>query len=268
MKIKSNANSVHKTINVKTNRTLLNLLVISALVSSPLMAKTEQQLQRNDAQTTEEIGLGTGVLLGAIFGGPIGAIVTGIAGTFIAKHINAKDDIEHLEISLADQSENHQQEVALQKREFNKKLQSSEQAYQAELLALEQNYQATGQMQAENLLMSLQFSTGSSDIAPHYQEQVAVLADLLNRSPKMAIDLSGYTDMEGEESLNQNLSLARVNEVKRLLMAQGVEGNRIQTFSYGEGAPVVATAQQESSFYDRRVVLKLHTKQTQTAKNQ
>ena len=106
--------------------------------------------------------------------------------------------------------------------------------------------------------MSLQFSTGSSDIAPHYQEQVAALAQILNSSPSMKIDLSGYTDLTGEESLNQTLSQARVETVKTLLMAQGVEEQQIATFAFGEGSPVVANNEREVSFYDRRVVLKLH----------
>jgi sortase system peptidoglycan-associated protein len=113
-------------------------------------------------------------------------------------------------------------------------------------------------MQAENLLMSLQFSTGSSDIAAHYQEQVAALAQILNNSPTLKIDLSGYTDLTGEESLNQMLSKARVESVKALLMAQGVEEQQIATFAFGENAPVVASNEREVSFYDRRVVLKLH----------
>jgi len=200
--------------------------------------------------------------------GPVGAIVAGIAGTFIAKHINANDNIEHLELALKQEHESYQQQIAQSTQTFEQKLQKSEQAYQAELLALEQNYKTTGQLQAENLLMSLQFSTGSSEIAPHYQEQISVLADLLNRNSSMSVDLSGYTDLAGDESINDALSLARVASVKTLLMAQGVDEQRIITFSYGEAAPVVANAEQERSFYDRRVVMKLHNNASQTAQNQ
>ena len=150
---------------------------------------------------------------------------------------------------------------------LNRKLELAEQAYQAELLALQQSYQASGQLQAENLLMSLQFSTGSSEIAPHYREQVAALANLLTRSPGLSIDLSGYTDLQGDEMLNHKLSLARVASVKNALVGQGVAQGRIQTYAHGENAPVVANAQKEVSFYDRRVVVKLHQQVEQTAKN-
>ena len=111
------------------------------------------------------------------------------------------------------------------------------------------------------LLMSLQFSTGSSKIAHHYQEQVTALANVLINSPHMKIDLSGYTDLTGAASLNQALSQARVESVKKLLLAQGVNPQQIATFAFGEAAPVVANNEQEVSFYDRRVEIKLHQRE-------
>ena len=260
------------------NKTLIATALVSSLLctsvmasdikSTPASAQMIKQEQHEAAELNQEIGIGTGFVVGAIAGGPIGAIVAAFAGNFIAEHINANDNIDALELALTKEQENHQQALHANQQLFEQKLQLSEQEYQAELLSLEQNYQTSGQLQAENLLMSLQFSTGSTEIAPHYQEQIAVLADLLNRTPSMSVDLSGYTDLLGEEALNQKLSLARVQKVKDLLMAQGVEDNRIITAAYGEAQPMVANAQQESSFYDRRVVMKLHNQVNHTAKNQ
>jgi len=49
-------------------------------------------------------------------------------------------------------------------------------------------------------------------------------------------------------------------------MAQGVNEEQISTFAYGENSPVVATDEKQISFYDRRVVLKLHNPLSQMAK--
>ncbi len=38
----------------------------------------------------------------------------------------------------------------------------------------------------------------------------------------------------------------------------GVNEEQIATFAFGENSPVVANNEREVSFYDRRVVLKLH----------
>ena len=245
----------------KTSRakTLLNVALISALTVSPVFAssyeKTAQNIaeQENSAQLKEEIGFGTGMVIGAILGGPIGAFITGVAGNMIAKNINATDEIDSL--STAYSAEKKSNEVSLAR--YQRQIEQAEQSYQMELLALEQNYQAASNLQAQNLLMSLQFSTGSSEIKLHYQEQIESLAHIVQQSPNLSLDLSGYTDKQGSDALNQALSLARINAVKNALIDQGVRADRISLFAFGEQQSVVASVDKEVSFYDRRVVIKL-----------
>jgi len=263
---------------------LLATVVITAMTSTSVLAyenDIENKLmgeEKHQAQTANEnFGFGAGAVIGGIAAGPLGAIVAGVGGIFIAQFINMKDDNEELTVALTQEQQAHLLANEQVKKQYQAKLQSLESSYQQQLVTMENQQQGSGQLQvgllqAEKLLMSLQFSTGSSDIAAHYQEQVAALAQILNSSPLMKIDLSGYTDLTGEESLNQTLSKARVESVKTLLMAQGVEEQQIATFAFGEGAPVVANNEREVSFYDRRVVLKLHksstSENTEMIKNQ
>jgi len=225
---------------------------VSATENTLTSVKTQQQETKD-----ENIGFGTGAIIGAIVAGPVGAFVVGIGGVFIAKYINVNDHNDELSHALVKEQQKQGSNEQIQSQ-YQAKLQRLETLYQQQLVALEKQKNKPGQLQADNLLMSLQFSTGSSDIAPHYQEQVAALAQILNDSPAMKIDLSGYTDLTGEQSLNQTLSQARVESVRTLLMAQGVDEQQIATFAFGEDSPVVANSEREVSFYDRRVVLKLH----------
>jgi sortase system peptidoglycan-associated protein len=264
-----------KTFNSKLNPA--KLLLIASLITAPTLSHSAYAFEKDNAAENEtlqlsdsdkeSIGFGTGAIIGAIFGGPVGAILVGITGTLVAKTQNDGDNLSELQASLNKQENDYG--VAVQ--EFRRKLQYSEQNHQAELTALEQNfdkkYQHASQLQAENLLMSLQFSTGSSDIQPHYQSQIVALSEMLQQSPKLFIDLSGYTDKQGSENLNQALSIARVNSVKTALIDQGVSANRIKLFAYGEQAPVAANSAKEVSFYDRRVVIKLHSDTEQVANN-
>jgi len=256
------------------NNSLITCAVISALIASPVMANSEKHTQINDtsyiseqqkkqAQNNEGIGFGTGALIGAVVAGPFGAFFAGVAGSLIAKHVNVIDQRDSLTSALTEQKNNHQ--LALEK--YQSKLQQAEQEYQSELLALQQSQQNTTQLQAENLLMSLQFSTGSSDLQPHYQHQINSLATLLKQSNELSIDLSGYTDLQGDEQLNHALSIARVNTVKHALIQQGIAAERIHLYAFGENQPVVANAEKQVSFYDRRVVIKLRNEQQQMAKN-
>ena len=252
------ANSI-RVAKTTTAKTLINLALISALTVSPAFANSyekaaqEKNVQADSAQLREEIGFGTGMVIGAILGGPVGALITGIAGNMIAKNINTTDEIEIL--ASAYSKEKQSNELALER--YQTKIAQADQRYQAELLALEQTYQTASQLQAQNLLMSLQFSTGSSEIKAHYQEQIASLARIVQQSPNLTLDLSGYTDKQGSDELNQALSLARINAVKNALIDQGVPAERISLFAFGEQKTVVASVDIEVSFYDRRVVIKL-----------
>ena len=248
---------LYKTVGKKL---IITTAVITALATNSVSA-TENKLalapKHEQQAQNENIGFGTGALIGAITAGPIGAFVAGISGVYIAKFINVNDDNKELTTALLkEQKQNLSYEIV--QKNNQKKLERLKNSYQQKLVALEKQHKKAGQMQAENLLMSLQFSTGSSEIAPHYQEQVAALSQILNASPNMKIDLSGYTDLTGEQSLNKKLSQARVESVKTLLIAQGVDDSQIATFAFGEESPVVANSEREVSFYDRRVVLKLH----------
>lgn len=262
-----------------TKKALISAALISSLTISPVFANNDERAeklivqQQEDAQLKEEVGLGAGMVIGAIFGGPIGAFVTGVAGHLVAKNINAEDEVENLSSAYALEKQSNTEALARYKQEIAE----SEQRYQTELLALEQNYQSASLLQAQNLLMSLQFSTGSSEIKAHYQEQIASLARIVKQSPDLTLDLSGYTDKQGSEELNQALSLARINAVKNALIDQGVTAEQINLFAYGEQRPVVASTDKEISFYDRRVVIKLKNtaianqapehEDTQTAQN-
>ncbi|OUR62175.1 hypothetical protein A9Q74_06945 [Colwellia sp. 39_35_sub15_T18] len=252
-----------QSLNIK--KSLLATVIIAAIASAPVSAyenPNQENLNLTDKHQTqtknENIGFGTGAVIGAIAAGPLGAVIAGLGGIFIAKYINVNDENEELNLALNQEQQAQQLRHSEVKSQYQVKLQQLAASYQQQLAALENQQSQAGLSQAESLLMSLQFSTGSSDIAAHYQEQVSALAQILNNSPTMKIDLSGYTDLTGEESLNQTLSKARVESVKTLLMAQGVDEQQIATFAFGEGAPVVANNEREVSFYDRRVVLKLH----------
>lgn len=247
-------------MNKTFTKSLTAVLVSTALVTTPVMAKG---IDKKEQIKNENIGFGTGLVIGAIVAGPFGAFFSGVAGSLIAKHVNKVEENEVLTAEL----DKVTQERELQLASFQQRLQQSEQEYQQELITLQQSYLTKTQMQADNLLMSLQFSTGSSEIKHHYNEQISALASMLKQSPEVSVDLSGYTDLQGSEQRNQSLSLARVKAVKEALVNNGVEENKVNIFAFGENAPVVANAQQEASFYDRRVVIKLQNTNTEVANN-
>ncbi|XQW86700.1 sortase-associated OmpA-like protein PdsO [Thalassotalea piscium] len=251
-----------------TKSSILNAMVIASLVATPVMAEeqTINQTETNDsmsAEGKEGVGFGVGVVIGAIFGGPAGAFITGLAGNLIAKEMNAKEEINELSTTIAQEQ---QAKLALDEK-YARQLERQEQAFSEQLAAVKSSLSETSQLQAENLLMSLQFSTGSSELQAHYQTQINALANLLKQTGNLTVDLSGYTDLQGDEEYNHALSIARVNAVKKALIDNGVEPGRIKLFAFGENDPVVANHEKEVSFYDRRVVIQLRPNQEQADQN-
>jgi len=152
---------------------IITTALMAALATSSVNAteniltpeKTQQQETNN-----ENIGFGTGAVIGAIVAGPVGAFVAGIGGVFVAKYINVNDQNDELSTALVNEQRKQRSNEQIQSQ-YQAKLQRIERSYQQQLVALENQKNQSGQLQADNLLMSLQFSTGSSDIAPHYQSK-------------------------------------------------------------------------------------------------
>ncbi|NMP32418.1 sortase-associated OmpA-like protein PdsO [Thalassotalea sp. M1531] len=240
---------------------LLTSIIASSIILTPLTHANDKQGLSD--QHEEEISFGAGAIIGGILGGPAGAMITGLASTFIMKNVNNEEKL----VALIDEKDQQEASFQTQIAQLNKQMRNAEHQYQQELLDLENVQQKAGALQASNLMMSLQFKTGSSQVPEYYQEQVQALANILNHETNLTIDLSGYTDLLGDSELNQKLSQARANSVKEQLVAFGVDEARISTFAFGDKKPVVANAQNQSSYYDRRVMISVKQPSEQVAKN-
>ncbi|OUS25913.1 hypothetical protein A9Q98_11515 [Thalassotalea sp. 42_200_T64] len=218
--------------------------------------------QIEDIPTEEKVGLSIGAIIGGIFGGPPGAFITALAGDFIGKHMVAEQEIIALEHTVDKQ----QRTASNNENRHQGEIKNLEIQYQQEMMSIANAYENSEKAQVENILVSLMFRTGSSDIEPHYQQQVIALAKVLQRSPHLNIDLSGFTDKQGEEQLNLVIAEQRVNKVKDLLIMQGVTEQRIITSAFGELAPIDQNVASEVNYFDRRVEMKLIVNSEEVAK--
>ena len=74
---------------------------------------------------------------------------------------------------------------------------------------------------------------------PQLDEYLRNLADQLKDSGE-TLTLTGHTDDKGEDAYNKELARKRANDVKTLLMAQGVPSNKIVVKSMGETEPIAS----------------------------
>jgi len=86
----------------------------------------------------------------------------------------------------------------------------------------------------ENLL----YETNSAAL-PGTVQELEVLAQFMTNKQNVKILVEGHTDNQGNNAINDALSLKRAETVKSYLMSKGIAANRIQTIGYGKRRPLM-----------------------------
>ncbi|MDD2639588.1 MAG: OmpA family protein [Arcobacteraceae bacterium] len=100
---------------------------------------------------------------------------------------------------------------------------------------------------------SIMFQRMSYNVTTQSQDTVEKIAQILIQNPQIKIEIAGHTDAKGDDSFNQMISEQRANSVKNLLIALGVEENRLSAKGYGETMPLVPNDKEGYSLTNRRV---------------
>ena len=83
------------------------------------------------------------------------------------------------------------------------------------------------------------FKFGSWELTPDSEDGLNALVKLLNDNPNITIEMAAHTDMIGNNTSNQELSLKRAQSVVNYLIKNGIEQERLTPVGYGEEKPVV-----------------------------
>jgi len=98
---------------------------------------------------------------------------------------------------------------------------------------------------------NLTFDSGSAKISGDSALEVDNLASILKAYPNVKINVSGYTDSQGDAAKNKTLSEARAAAVKGRLMAQGIGADRVATQGFGDANPVASNDTAEGRAQNR-----------------
>jgi type IX secretion system PorP/SprF family membrane protein len=102
------------------------------------------------------------------------------------------------------------------------------------------------------------FATGSKGIRTDDIFDIIERAiDILYADKQSVVILSGHTDAEGDEYHNMLLSQARTEVVKKYMMRQGIDENRITTVAYGETMPLENNKTKDGKQLNRRVEINI-----------
>ncbi|MDE1951548.1 MAG: OmpA family protein [Betaproteobacteria bacterium] len=97
------------------------------------------------------------------------------------------------------------------------------------------------------------FATGSAQINSHLYPALTQLATGLMQNPTESVQILGYTDSTGTDTINYPLSDNRALSVKNYLVSRGVQPQRIATQGMGPQNPVASNATAQGRAMNRRV---------------
>ena len=110
----------------------------------------------------------------------------------------------------------------------------------------------------ESQLSAVYFGFDKFDLDSDMQTKISAAAELgKSGAVDYNVKLEGNCDEWGSDEYNFALGLKRANAVKKALVSEGVNANRISMVSYGESNPTCSDKTQECWSKNRRVDFKL-----------
>ncbi|KQI71596.1 hypothetical protein AN191_11440 [Loktanella sp. 5RATIMAR09] len=101
------------------------------------------------------------------------------------------------------------------------------------------------------------FDPGSADLTIDTQPVVDDIADILKKCGDLRIRVSGFTDSQGREVMNQQLSQDRADAVLTALRARRVPVSTFESIGFGEENPIADNDTEEGREANRRIEFSL-----------
>jgi len=98
---------------------------------------------------------------------------------------------------------------------------------------------------------NIYFAFDSSDLSDQAQLVLNNNAEYLRQNSSLTVTVEGHCDERGSEKYNNALGKRRAESVKKFLVDQGINTDRLVTISYGENKPV-ATGRNEYAWSKNR----------------
>ncbi len=96
------------------------------------------------------------------------------------------------------------------------------------------------------------FAVNQANLRGSAYNSLNSIAGVLNKYPKTAVHVLGFTDSTGSEQYNMELSQRRASAVSSYLASQGVVSGRIVARGYGENYPIASNATVAGKAQNRR----------------
>ena len=106
---------------------------------------------------------------------------------------------------------------------------------------------------------AVDFGPGEHRLSSSSRASLAGLIELLTAHPEIIVRLDGHTDNVGEARENLDLSKRRVMSVVKYLVTNGIEGERLKPYGFGESRPIMSNTTAAGRAQNRRIELSVIT---------
>ena len=210
----------------------LGLAAGACLVGAPVWAGTDTRPDSN--AKAEDIGIVTGLAVGAAAGGPIGAVIGAAAGGLMGDRYH-KNEAERARL-------------AANVTELNGSLAESR-SYGAQLEQTLAAVDAVG--------MDVSFRTDDASIKVEDMGPLLKLGALAATVPDAKLRIAGFADPRGDAAYNETLSQRRAEAVAAALVCGGMTRERLIVEAHGASESTSATGDLDAYALDRRVTVRL-----------
>lgn len=97
------------------------------------------------------------------------------------------------------------------------------------------------------------FAPGSADMSIESRKTIDRIAEILRNCPEIRMEVAGYTDSQGRESMNRALSQSRAQAVLDALLARRVVTTGFKAVGYGEDDPIADNSTEIGREANRRI---------------
>jgi outer membrane protein OmpA-like peptidoglycan-associated protein len=168
-------------------------------------------------------------------------------------------DVERQQILLSARENEAQQAHAEAQQARNEAQNAQAQVAQAQAEAQRmhdelQNMQASQTKRGIVLTLGdVLFDTGRAELKSGAARSIDQLAAFLNEHPERHVQIEGFTDSQGTNDFNLELSQRRADAVAMAIIQRGIDAQRVRAMGYGEEFPVASNKDSGSRQLNRRV---------------
>jgi outer membrane protein OmpA-like peptidoglycan-associated protein len=97
------------------------------------------------------------------------------------------------------------------------------------------------------------FEIARAKLLPASEPSLDIVARLMKKYPWYSLQIDGHTDSQGDDKMNEKLSLDRAKTCYDYLLSKGVQASRMKYAGYGESRPIADNNTPEGRELNRRM---------------